>query len=96
MVDLLNSTSFLGKIGENMIGSIAAVLTTFAFLPQVIKVIKTKDTESIALGMYLMQVLGIALWLAHGLAIQDLPLILANSVSFILSGIILVYKIRYK
>ena len=79
-----------------MIGSIAAVLTTFAFLPQVIKVIKSKDTESIALGMYLMQVLGIALWLAHGLVIQDLPLILANSVSFILSGIILVYKIRYK
>lgn len=79
-----------------MIGSIAAILTTFAFLPQVIKVIKTKDTESIALGMYLMQVLGIALWLAHGLVIQDLPLILANSVSFILSGIILVYKIRYK
>ena len=79
-----------------MIGTIAAVLTTFAFLPQVIKVIKTKNTESIALGMYLMQVLGIALWLAHGLVIQDLPLILANSVSFILSGIILVYKIRYK
>ena len=79
-----------------MIGTIATVLTTFAFLPQVIKVIKTKDTESIALGMYLMQVLGIALWLAHGLVIQDLPLILANSVSFILSGIILVYKIRYK
>lgn len=79
-----------------MIGSIAAILTTFAFLPQVIKVIKTKDTESIALGMYLMQVLGIALWLAHGLVIQDLPLILANSVSFILLGTILVYKIRYK
>lgn len=79
-----------------MIGSIAAVLTTFAFLPQVIKVIKTKDTESIALGMYLMQVVGIALWLIHGLVIQDLPLILANSVSFLLSGIILVYKIIYK
>ena len=56
-----------------MIGSIAAVLTTFAFLPQVIKVIKTKATESIALGLYLMQVLGIPLWLAHGLVIQDLP-----------------------
>lgn len=79
-----------------MIGSISAILTTFAFLPQVIKVIKSKDTESIALGMYLMQVLGIALWLAHGLVIQDLPLILANSVSFILSGTILVHKIRYK
>lgn len=79
-----------------MIGSIAVILTTFAFLPQVIKVIKTKDTESIALGMYLMQVLGIALWLAHGLIIHDLPLILANSVSFILSAIILAYKIKYK
>lgn len=91
------SASFFGKIWrKNMIGSIAVILTTFAFLPQVIKVIKTKDTESIALGMYLMQVLGIALWLAHGLIIHDLPLILANSVSFILSAIILAYKIKYK
>lgn len=37
-----------------MIGSIAAILTTFAFLPQVFRVVKTKDTESIALGMYVM------------------------------------------
>ncbi|MGT2847034.1 SemiSWEET transporter [Streptococcus massiliensis] len=79
-----------------MIGTIAAVLTTFAFLPQVIKIIKTKDTESIALGMYLMQVTGIALWLAHGIHIDDLPLIVANSISFVLSGIILIYKLRYK
>ena len=79
-----------------MIGSIAAVLTTFAFLPQVIKVIKTKDTESIALGMYLMQVVGIGLWLVHGLVIQDLPLIAANSISLILSATILAYKIKYK
>ena len=79
-----------------MIGSIAAVLTTFAFLPQVIKVIKTKDTESIALGMYLMQVVGIGLWLMHGLDIQDLPLIAANSISLILSATILAYKIKYK
>ncbi|MEZ7551228.1 SemiSWEET transporter [Streptococcus sp. 20925_1_22] len=79
-----------------MIGSIAAVLTTFAFLPQVIKIIKTKDTESIALGMYLMQVVGIGLWLVHGLVIQDLPLIAANSISLILSATILAYKIKYK
>ena len=77
-----------------MIGSIAAILTTFAFLPQVVRLVKTKDTESIALGMYVMQVIGIALWLAHGLNIGDLPLILANSVSFLLSGIILIYKLK--
>lgn len=79
-----------------MIGTIAAILTTFAFLPQVFRVVKTRDTGSIALGMYLMQVIGIALWLAHGLHIGDLPLILANSVSFILSFTILVYKLKYK
>ena len=79
-----------------MIGSIAAILTTFAFLPQVVRVVKTKDTESIALGMYVMQVIGIALWLVHGLHICDLPFILANSVSFLLSGIILIYKLKYK
>ena len=79
-----------------MIGSIAAILTTFAFLPQVFKVIKTKDTESIALGMYLMQVVGTALWLFHGLVINDLPLIMANSVSLVLSGTILRYKLKYK
>ena len=53
-----------------MIGSIAAILTTFAFLPQVVRVVKTKDTESIALGMYVMQVIGIALWLYTDLAKQ--------------------------
>ena len=79
-----------------MIGSIAAILTNFAFLPQVIKVIKTKGTESIALCMYLMQVVGIALWLFHGLVIDDLPLIMANGVSLILSGTILYYKLKYK
>ncbi|WP_265340352.1 PQ-loop domain-containing transporter, partial [Streptococcus pneumoniae] len=50
-----------------MIGSIAAILTTFAFLPQVFRIVKTKDTGSIALGMYVMQVIDIALWLSHGI-----------------------------
>lgn len=79
-----------------MVGSIAAILTTFAFLPQVWKVVQTKDTSSIALGMYLMQVFGLGLWLIRGLFIQDLPIILANCVSVCLSAIILIYKLKYK
>ena len=79
-----------------MIGSIAAILTTFAFLPQVVRVVKTKDVRGTFGRKYVMQVIGIALWLAHGLHIGDLPLILANSVSFLLSGIILIYKLKYK
>ncbi|MCO4635346.1 Sugar transporter SemiSWEET [Streptococcus infantarius subsp. infantarius] len=45
-----------------MIGYIAACLTTFGFLPQMIKVLKTKDVESISLGIYAMSVTGMALW----------------------------------
>lgn len=79
-----------------MIGSIAAVLTTGSFLPQAIKVIKTKDTSGISLMMYMMNVLGIFLWFVYGLTIHDLALITANGITFVLSSIILICKMRYK
>lgn len=79
-----------------MIGSIAGVLTTLAFVPQVIKVIKTKDTKSLSLGMYSMQVIGVFLWLLHGIVIGDIALLVANAVTFCLSLVILAYKIIYK
>lgn len=79
-----------------MIGFIAACLTTLAFIPQAIKVIKTKNTEGISLGMYALQVLGVFMWLIHGIIIQDMPLIIANAITFIFASIILTYKIIYK
>lgn len=79
-----------------MIGTIAGILTTLAFVPQVIKVIKTKDTSSLSLGMYSMQVVGIFLWLIHGFVIHDMALLVANLVTFCLALIILIYKLKYK
>lgn len=79
-----------------MIGSIAGILTTGAFVPQVIKVIKTKDTKALSLSMYLLQVVGIILWLIHGIVIKDIALMMANGVTLCLSLIILSYKIIYK
>ncbi len=79
-----------------MIGFIAACLTTFGFIPQVVKVVKSKDTESISLGMYVMSVTGMSLWLIHGIYQGDVALIIANSVSVTLAGIILAYKLIYK
>lgn len=79
-----------------MVGMIAAVLTTFSFLPQVLKTVRTKDTSGISLLMYSLSVVGLSLWLVHGVMINDLPLILANSISVILSAIVLAYKIKYK
>ncbi len=78
-----------------MIGTIAAILTTGSFLPQAIKIIKTKDTSGISLIMYLMSVTGIFLWAVHGYFIQDMALMVANTFTFILAAIILFYKIKY-
>lgn len=79
-----------------MIGTIAAILTTLSFLPQVYQVIKTKDTSSISLGMYTMFVFGVFLWIIHGWNIQDYNLIGANTITFVFASIILTYKIIYK
>lgn len=79
-----------------MIGSIAAFFTTLAFMPQAMKVIKTKDTSGISLGMYTMSVIGLLLWAIHGIRINDIALIIANTITFILSATILTCKIKYK
>lgn len=79
-----------------MIGTIAAVLTTLSFVPQAYQVIKTKDTSGISLGMYIAFVIGVFLWIIHGVNIQDYNLIGANAITFIFASIILIYKIKYK
>lgn len=79
-----------------MIGFIAAFCTTFAFLPQVIKVIKYRETKALSLAMFLLQTMGLTLWLIHGIMINDLPIIFANTLSVVFSAIILFYKLKYK
>lgn len=79
-----------------MIGSLAAILTTASFIPQAIKVIKTKDTSGISLIMYSMFTIGVFLWIIHGFIMNDLAVILANSCTFVFAVIILFFKIKYK
>lgn len=77
----------------NLIGNIAALLTTISFLPQVIKTIKTKDTKSISLPMYLLFITGVFLWIIYGLRSNQMPIIIGNTITFILAGVILGYKL---
>ena len=79
-----------------MVGTTAAILTTISFVPQAYQVIKTKDTSGISLGMYIAFVLGVFLWIIHGIKIQDTNLIGANAITFVFASIILTYKIKYK
>lgn len=77
-----------------IIGIMAATLTTIAFFPQVIQVIKSKDTKSISLTMYILFVTGVLLWVLYGFYLNDLPIIIANSIVAVASTIILCYKIK--
>lgn len=79
-----------------VIGLIAATCTTISFLPQAIKIIKTKHTQDLSLVMYLVLTTGIFLWLVYGIFIKDLPVIIANAITLIFTVIILTLKIKYK
>lgn len=76
-------------------GYLAAAMTTLAFVPQAIKTIRTKDTRSISLGMYVVFTGGIAMWLVYGIALNSMPMILSNIVTFLLSASILAMKIKH-
>ncbi len=80
----------------SLVGFAAALLTTLAFLPQVIKVWRSRSTKDISLLAFGTFCLGIALWLAYGLLTSDGPLVAANGMTLVLAGTILVFKLRYK
>lgn len=78
-----------------LIGALAATITTLCWVPQALKVIRTRDTKAISLVMYLMLAVGITLWLAYGLLIHSWPLIGANAVTLLPVLIILGMKLRH-
>ncbi len=77
------------------IGFIGALLTTSSFIPQAVMTIRSRDTRGISLGMYVIFTTGVAFWLVYGIAIDSLPMILANTVTLGLAGTVLALKIRY-
>jgi len=80
----------------NIIGIVAGILTTSAFLPQVVKTVRTKSTKDVSLGMFSVTSTGLALWLLYGILTKAVPVIIANAVSLPLCLTILAYKLRYK
>jgi MtN3 and saliva related transmembrane protein len=77
------------------VGYLAAAMTTLSFVPQAVKTIRTRDTRSISLGMYVVFTAGIAMWLVYGIALNSMPMILANIVTFLLSATILGMKLKH-
>lgn len=85
--------SFLMEMRE-FIGFLAGALATLAFLPQAVKIFKDRQTRDISLGMYVLFCSGVALWLIYGLLTHSVPLMISNSITLLLAGMVLVLKIK--
>jgi MtN3 and saliva related transmembrane protein len=80
---------------HDLIGSLAACLTTASFIPQAWKTFRSRDVSGISLGMYSLFTAGVALWLVYGLLLMAWPIIIANVITTSLALAILVMKLRF-
>jgi MtN3 and saliva related transmembrane protein len=78
-----------------VIGFLAAAFTTVSYFPQVMKTLRTKETKDLSLLMLLFLSAGLLLWFVYGLILLDLPIIIANFITFVLAFLVLLLKIKY-
>lgn len=78
----------------NSTGTIAGILTTIAFIPQVIKAWRTGRTEDISLWMYILFSAGVFLWLVYGFLLSAWPIVIANGITLLLALSIVFLKLR--
>lgn len=83
------------SISPDWIGSLAALLTTLSFVPQVWKTWRTRDARGISLTMYSVFTIGVTLWLVYGILLGAWPIIVANAVTLTLALFILGMRIRF-
>ena len=81
--------------GTELLGLIAGLFTTIAFVPQVVKIWKSKHAQDVSLAMFAIFNTGVALWIVYGFIIGSLPVILANSVTFALALAVLILKLYF-
>ena len=79
----------------SLVGFAAGFLTTVAFIPQVLKIWRTRSAEDVSLATFLAFTLGVALWLAYGILSKEPPIIVWNGVTLVLAGAILAMKLKF-
>lgn len=80
----------------NLLGIVAGTLTTIAFIPQVVRIWRTRSTHDISVSMFCIFSIGVVCWLLYGIALGSWPIILANLVTLALSLTVLSFKLLYK
>ena len=85
----------MNLVSIELFGYFAAILTTAAFLPQLIKTLKTKKAEDVSLLTLIMFICGVVSWIIYGYKISSSPILIANIVTLILNSFILISKVYY-
>jgi MtN3 and saliva related transmembrane protein len=91
-----NSFKLIYMSGIQILGLLAGTITSITFLPQVIKIWKTRSAKDLSLMMLLLLMLGVILWLTYGLVIKDAAIIYTNSMVLAMSLILLYFKLRFR
>ena len=76
-------------------GYLAAILTTAAFVPQLIKTIRTKKADDVSLVTLIMFIIGLMSWIIYGYKISSTPILIANSITLVLNLLIVISKLYY-
>ncbi len=82
--------------GVDSVGLTAGLCTTASFIPQIVRILRTKSAEDVSLVMILILLAGTVLWLGYGIMIAALPIIISNGVTFLLVSLLLLCKIKYR
>ena len=85
----------MNNLNTDIFGYFAAILTTLAFLPQLIKTISTKKADDVSLTTLIMFLTGVSSWIVYGFKISSTPILIANIITFILNFLILLFKIYF-
>ena len=80
---------------EILVSAVAATLTTGAFVPQALHIIRHKETKAISLIMYVAFATGVGFWLLFGVMIGNLPIVVSNAITFALALAIIAMKLKY-
>ena len=87
--------TYVAALDNDVLGYVAGALTTFAFLPQVLRIVRTRSAADVSWGMITMFCVGVSLWLWYGIRLDSLPLIVANGVTLVLVLTMFILKLRF-
>ena len=87
---------FLTLDSHDLLGIVAGTLTTISFVPQLLRILRTRSADDISWGMFSVFAMGTTLWIVWGVGQRAVPVIFANAITLLLTAVIMFLKWRYK